>query len=302
MIEVFSQTSKSNYLLSFLVTFQLYRVIYCDFTVRSERRAVISLTTSPKRLSTIEPTLNSLLHQTSAADIIQLNLPRVFMRSNDTFPVDIFERYPILTDPRIRVAWHNDLGPITKLVPTLITERNPETLIIIVDDDTIYPSHMVALMRERIEYDPNYVQTGHCGDTLLTNKEEEYYVPPFNLTKLSGKGGGCCCRLHEGFGGVGYRRGIFDDPNLPFQRYLDIALSNKECFRSDDFVVSNYLTLNGYQGLDLQLKARQQRQGYESDALHKLEPTGHPYSRCSQFLQLNNLSFIRTRNDQLPSS
>jgi hypothetical protein len=68
-------------------------------------------------------------------------------------------------------------------------------------------------LQERINYDPNYIQTGHCGDTLLTNREEEYWVPPYNDTRFerSGKGGGCCCRMHEGYGGVGFRRGMFDD-------------------------------------------------------------------------------------------
>ena len=267
---------------------------------KSERRTVISLTTSPKRIAKIAPTLTSLLQQSVQADVIQLNLPLVFTRNNDTFPGNFFENYPTLLNPQIRIVWHDDLGPTSKLVPTLQTERNPETLIIVVDDDTVYPTHMVALMKERVDFDPNFVQTGHCGDVSLSNREEEFWIIPFNLTRPSGKGGGCCCRLHLGFGGVGYRRGLFDNTQLPFDHYLGIALSSPQCIRGDDFVISNYLTMMGYQGLDLKLKVSQQRYGFEPDALHKLELNGvERYSRCSQFLQLHNLSFIRTWHDQL---
>ena len=55
----------------------------------------------------------------------------------------------------------------------------------------------------------------------------------------------------------------------------------------------------GYQGLALRLKVSQQQHGFDADALHKLEPEGvERYSNCSQFLQLHNISFIRTRHDQ----
>ena len=41
-----------------------------------------------------------------------------------------------------------DMGPITKFVPTLTSEVDPETLIVVVDDDTAYPPEMVQRMRE----------------------------------------------------------------------------------------------------------------------------------------------------------
>ena len=114
------------------------------------RRTVVSLTTSPKRLRTLKLTLHSLLNQTSLPDVIQVNLPSVFLRTNETFPRNVFERLSLLENPLIRVLWHPDVGPLTKLLPTLETETDPETLIIIVDDDTFYPAHMVQLMKVRI--------------------------------------------------------------------------------------------------------------------------------------------------------
>ena len=54
-------------------------------------------------------------------------------------------------------------------------------------------------------------------------------------------------------------------------------------------------------GLDLQLRVWQQDYGYESDALHKLEPWGHPYPRCSIHLQRNNISKLRCHGDEWSS-
>lgn len=139
------------------------------------------------------------------------------------------------------------MGPATKLIPTLYTETDPKTMIIIVDDDTVYPHHMTRLMQDRMAMDPYYVQVGHCGDTLLTNPESEFQVDPFDKVHFT-KGAGCCCRLHEGFGGVAYLRKFFNSPAFSFENYIKIALSNNHCFRSDDFVISNYLTILGIQG------------------------------------------------------
>ena len=70
--------------------------------LRTEKlRIVVSLTTSPKRISSLWNTLNSLLIQDIQPDIIQINLPYVFLRTNETFlPL---ENYPFLNDSRIRV-------------------------------------------------------------------------------------------------------------------------------------------------------------------------------------------------------
>ena len=40
------------------------------------------------------------------------------------------------------------MGPITKFVPTLASETDPDTLIVVADDDTVYPSDMVQRMRQ----------------------------------------------------------------------------------------------------------------------------------------------------------
>lgn len=248
-------------------------------------RVVISLTTSPKRITKLDSTLQSLLRQTSQPDIIQINIPHIFKRTNQTFPS--LDTLPFLDDPLIRVVRCEDVGPATKLLPTLMTERHPATIIIIVDDDTNYPQDMVLRMVEGMAKDPTYIQVGHCGDPLLANSEADFerdYGYPFGRPSAEHKEL-CCCQLLEGFGGVAYKRSFFNNQTYPLEDYLKVALADSRCFRSDDLVISNYLTMVGYKGLYMNMRVWQQKHGFDEDALHKLEPTGHPYPLCLQYLR-----------------
>jgi hypothetical protein len=261
-----------------------------------DRRTVISLTTSPKRLRTIEPTLKSLLSQTFPADRIQINLPRLFKRDNSSFPVDVLQKYSFLNNPVIRIHWCLDVGPITKLVPTLASESYPETVVILVDDDTIYPDYMVGLIKESLTYDPSFAIGGHCGDVRLHFPQPSPATS--NFTVASGKSGNCCCQMLEGFGAIGFRRALFNNLLFPFMNYLDIALKFPECYRADDFVIANYFAMNKYRGIEVEIMVRQIRSiGRQADALHRQDRGGFEvtYPRCSQYLQRHNLSYIEAR-------
>jgi hypothetical protein len=264
-------------------------------------RTVVSMTTSPKRIETIGKTLQSILTQPLLPDSIQINLPRVFRRYNTSFaPI---EQYSVLQHPLIRIHQCDDFGPATKLIPTLETETDPNTLIIIIDDDIVYPAHFITSMVEKSLFDPTWVQAGRCGDPLLSNPEQDFWRQPFSdAIRPSGHGGWCCCRMYEGFAGVGYRRFMFSNATIPFDEFMKRALSNPACFRSDDLVISSYLSLLGIQGMDLRLRGIwSQPIGEESDGLHK-QPGGHPYPDCSRFLQKSKMSYLRVWNDIIPTA
>jgi len=264
-------------------------------------RVVISLTTSPKRIAKMESTLQSIFRQTIPPDLIQINIPYLFKRTNQSYPV--LETLPFLDHPLIRVYRSEDYGPATKLLPTLITEKHPETIIIVVDDDTNYPQDMIARMVDGMIKDPLYIQVGHCGDPLLANSEADFehsYGYPFGRPSIFRKEL-CCCQMFEGFGGVAYKRKFFNNQTHSFNEYLKIALADSRCFRSDDLVISNYLTMVGYKGLYLNMRVWQQKHGFDEDALHKLEPTGHPYPLCMQYLRSKLVaSTIRLKQEPPP--
>ncbi|MGL1887003.1 MAG: hypothetical protein OCD76_10860 [Reichenbachiella sp.] len=103
--------------------------------------AVISLSILPTRFKGLTPTLNSLTDQTVLPKKIIFNLPKTFRRDKTEYTIPEF----VKSHPLIEINWiEEDLGPATKLLPTLdLYEKEPDQLIIIVDDDQIYPKGMV---------------------------------------------------------------------------------------------------------------------------------------------------------------
>lgn len=264
-------------------------------------RIVLSMTTTPTRILSLEGTLKSLLSQTHPPDLIQINIPEVFHRTGEKYPeidsIKIFQHPKILVHHSV-----HDYGPATKLVPTLETETDPNTLIITVDDDTIYPGDMVETYRNNSFYNPHFVLSGHCEwSTRLAIQKEDFdtiygytYGKPTHIYKDQ-----CCCQFFAAYAGTGYRRSMFMNQTVPFNHYMSVALNNSNCIRSDDLVLSNYVTMLGYRGLHLKNPVEQELFGFHKDALHRQESTGHdgPYKRCLRYLRHHNMSSIMRFNE-----
>lgn len=107
--------------------------------VRGDRRVIVSLSTLPDRIDRLEPTLRCLLNQTRPPDEIVLALPRFSIRQNQPYAVPDYLR----DIPRLCILdCETDWGPATKSIPVIQRERaagQDETLIMVVDDDRIYP-------------------------------------------------------------------------------------------------------------------------------------------------------------------
>lgn len=113
---------------------------------RSE--CIVTLTTIPSRLPHITTTLKSLMRQSRAPARIILNLPHHSRRENMAYPE------PSFLDglAAVQIARCEDMGPATKLVPTLARE-DARQKIIVVDDDRIYPANLVADLEDAADRD-----------------------------------------------------------------------------------------------------------------------------------------------------
>ncbi|HEY5311677.1 MAG TPA: hypothetical protein VIK18_04135 [Pirellulales bacterium] len=107
---------------------------------RTRQRVVISLTTMPSRIGRIRPVLNSLLDQDHPADEVLLTVPSTSQREGCPYRVPDFLRGRSAVTV---LECGRDWGPATKLIPAVLREA-PDTLIIAVDDDNIYPRDMVS--------------------------------------------------------------------------------------------------------------------------------------------------------------
>ena len=103
------------------------------------RRVIASLSTVPERIGNLGPTIRSLLRQTRPPDEIVVAVPEYSIREQRSYVVPKY----VSRWPRLRVLHcPRDWGPATKFIPIVREElaagrRN--TLIMVVDDDRVYP-------------------------------------------------------------------------------------------------------------------------------------------------------------------
>lgn len=111
---------------------------------------VVSLTTIPTRLADghelgIKSCINSLVNQVFDGEYeIHLNVPLIHARSGEPYIIPDW----ILQEEKVKIFRTEDLGPCTKSIPTIARLTDPETIIIICDDDLVYRPNMVATQVE----------------------------------------------------------------------------------------------------------------------------------------------------------
>src|SRR6266446_252255 len=103
------------------------------------RRVIVSLSTVPDRINNLKPTIRSLLKQTRPPDEIVLAIPEFSIREQRRYAVPKH----VSRWPRMRVLHcRRDWGPATKFIPIVREELGAgrrNTLIMVVDDDRVYP-------------------------------------------------------------------------------------------------------------------------------------------------------------------
>jgi hypothetical protein len=223
----------------------------------SRPRVVISLTTIPSRINEIEKCLHSLLNQTFKVDKIYLNIPYYSTREDKDYVIPLFLE-KMAAAGKISLIRCRDMGPATKLIPILPVERDPETCIVIIDDDRSVELNVVELLVNGAKKYPNSAIT-LCGRTI---KEDQllYHTPGDHTVDIV-----------QGFSGVLFKRKFIDDTIYEYTDY------SKHCFYVDDVWFSGHLAKKGI--------PRQQVAGHigkpeyhDKNALYKIEGT---YSRTN---------------------
>jgi len=104
-----------------------------------DRRVIVSLSTVPERIGNLGPTIRSLLRQTRPPDEIVLAIPEFSIREQRPYVVpEHVSRWARLRVLHCRRDW----GPATKFIPVVREELaagRGDTLIMVVDDDRMYP-------------------------------------------------------------------------------------------------------------------------------------------------------------------
>lgn len=194
---------------------------------------IVSLTTVPNRLMEKRTTagsrlgLKTILEQTYSNYEVHFNIPYYYKLDNTK--IIIPEWLMAFTEeyPHLKIFRTDDFGPITKILPTLERINDPETILIVVDDDLYY---MDGLVEAHI------------------NGRKKYAHAALGFAGMSSIDGSChfCTTLSqdtrvkilEGYKSVSYKRSFFDLEEL--KKYF-VPLS-----WNDDLILSAYM---GYKNI-----------------------------------------------------
>ena len=104
-------------------------------------RIVVTLTTIPPRGLSIVDTIKSINRNTVKPNAIYVNLPTHVPRfPNETYHYELKSK---LIELGVIINECEDMGTLTKSIPTLKYETDPDTLFIVIDDDGIYSERFI---------------------------------------------------------------------------------------------------------------------------------------------------------------
>lgn len=209
-------------------------------------RIVVSLTTLPDRYDNLHKTLKILNNQTIKADAIYLTLPYVAKRLNKVYPPLPKKIKHLCTVVRCK----EDYGPICKIYGALVSEHKPDTIIITVDDDCLYQSNLIEELVKKSKLRPNAAITSTgvllgAGVALFAiNSTIDMCKPYENLLGFNIPNDGRAVDIVQGVTGVLYKRGFFPTKDKLYDQLLHYT-EDIDLFKSDDIVLSGYLSLKG---------------------------------------------------------
>jgi hypothetical protein len=187
-------------------------------------RIVGSMTTIPERISKIKKVIQSILNQTRKLDLLYLNIPYISKKG-----LKYKIPYYLQDKEYIKINRCEDYGPITKLLPTLDVETDPETYIITFDDDRLVHKDVVKIIERKIKKYP---------DAVLSFSGWNVGFFPFYLQCLDNNIQDVEVDWVQGCHSITYPRKVINK-NKYLESFPEISLLSKH----DDHKLSAYLEL-----------------------------------------------------------
>jgi glycosyltransferase involved in cell wall biosynthesis len=195
-------------------------------------QVVLTFTTIPSRLNDtkygyngIRSTIESIVNQSYENYEIHFNIPYTCVYSEEEYIIpDWLNDYP-----KIQLFRVDDLGPATKVVSTIQRVTDPETIIIVCDDDLVYHPDMIKEhVKHQTERDAvfGYDSLGTYSPKFDDVRDHFVVSVPF---EMEGK-------IIQHYKTVSYKRKYFGD-----DFFTDFAGKT----RSDDILLSAYMKKQG---------------------------------------------------------
>ena len=176
---------------------------------------IVSLTSFGQRADDVYLTIESLFHQSLKADKIIL-----WLANQDFSSDDLPEILKTQIKRGLQVCFcDEDLGSYKKFYYTL--QKYPDSLIVTVDDDTLYPLDMIDMLYRAYLKEPSYV---HCHRAHKMELDGKMGLLPYKRwQKGTFDSSPSPLIFPTGVGGVLYSPGCFADEILDKETFLKLA-------------------------------------------------------------------------------
>ena len=203
-------------------------------TNKRETKVIVSLTTFPGRINTVDKTISTLLTQTLKPDEVILWL------AESQFPnKELPEQLTKLQQYGLTIKWCEDLRSYKKLIPAL--EEYPNDIIITVDDDTLYPEDWLVELVKTYQSNRDKVCCYRAHKMTLENGHIGSYSSWVGLSP--DEVGPSRLLVPIGVGGVLYPPHYFDAVEF------DFSLIREMCPTADDLWLKAIGLKNGYEAV-----------------------------------------------------
>ena len=160
-------------------------------------KVIASFTTIPSRICRIGKMVQSIARQSVAPDAIHICIPDICEKEGVGYSIPSWlEESVTITNCRV------DYGPATKLLPVLDLYKDPDTIIISVDDDVVYHPHTFEWLTSCAE-----ANTDACFGLVAAMTDGSFkHGERVSENPLLVKSG-----VLGGYRGIAYRRKFFSD-------------------------------------------------------------------------------------------
>ncbi|KAI8851932.1 hypothetical protein BC829DRAFT_360863 [Chytridium lagenaria] len=234
-------------------------------------RVVASISTFGARSNRIENTVESLYKQSRRPDVLYLHVPKELKRLKagellTPMVVELEKKY----DGWLKITRPEDYGPSTKLLGTLLVEKDPDTIIITVDDDEVYHLDMVLSLVEASEKNPNNAPCFICEKWPWWS-----FKPMYAPT-------GVCKGWANAFAGIAYRVRFFNKDVFDYTKVPD------GCLLHDDVYLSGFMRSRGFRPLVIapDFEPIAYNLGHTNQSIHSVNNTESNYrDPCARFFK-----------------
>lgn len=198
----------------------VYQKKAIDFNI--ELPVIVSLTTIPKRIDVVHNVIRAMLTQTVNVDKVVLYLSKSDFSDDG---VDLPQSLKNCLGDKFEICFCDDIGPHTKYFYAM--QKYPESIIITVDDDILYPIDVVEVLLNSYVKFPYAVSARRAH---LIKFDEEGHLLPYRQWKGEYRGVNqiSMALFATGVGGVLY------PPHCMDAELFNLDNIRKLCFKADD--------------------------------------------------------------------